>query len=79
MPNVPADVRLKGTLIRIHEEGYGFIRVPHRGEFFVNVNQLRDRSIWVEGAEVHFTPGRPKSGKAPPAYDVVAVKAVPSP
>lgn len=78
MADVPTTTRLQGTLIRIREQGYGFIHVPHGTEHFVNVNQMRDRSAWVEGTEVRFTPGKAKPGKAPPAYDVVAVKTLAS-
>lgn len=72
MPDVTTDTRLQGTIVRIHADGYGFIHTSD-GDFFVNVKQFRNRAAWAEGTEVRFTPGKAKPGKAPPAYDVVAV------
>lgn len=65
--------RLIGTLARLRDEGYAFIHVPGKGDFYAHINEFRDRAQWIGGLQVEFTPGKPKPGKAPPAYDVVAV------
>ena len=67
------DERLTGTLIRLHDSGFGFIKVAGRGDFFVHIHDMRDRKDWVEKTEVSFTPGPPRPGKAPPAFDVAKV------
>ena len=67
--------RFRGVLLRIHDEGYGFIHTEESGDYYVNVASMQDRSAWKEGAAVSFTPGRAKPGKAPPAYQVRAVHA----
>lgn len=64
--------RLTGTLIRIRDEGYGFIHSATM-DYYVNVSSMRDRSAWREGQKVNFLPGPSKPGKAPPAYDVQAI------
>jgi cold shock CspA family protein len=68
----PDAKRLTGTIIRIREEGYGFIHAE-QGDFYVNIASMRDRGMWREGTRVTFLPGAPRAGKAPPAYDVKAL------
>jgi hypothetical protein len=66
-----------GTLIRVHENGYGFIQIHGdvgQGEYYININSMRDRSAWVAGQVLSFLPGEPREGKATPAYDAIALK-----
>jgi hypothetical protein len=73
-PNIaPGAKRLHGTLVRIHDDGYGFIRTD-RGEFYINVNSMRDRSAWHSGQALSFLPGLAREGKATPAYDAEVVE-----
>lgn len=65
--------RLTGTLIRIRDEGYGFIHVDRGVEHYVNVSSMRNREDWQRGKIVTFIPGVGRPGKSPPAYDVVAI------
>jgi cold shock CspA family protein len=72
--------RKTGTLVRIKDEGYGFIR-PDDGspDYFVSITSLHNRAHFRENTVVEFTPGATslpgdgKKSKAPPALDVVAV------
>lgn len=61
--------RLTGVLLRIRPEGYGFIHTA-QSDFYVNINAMRERKAWKEGTLVSFVPGKPKKGKATPAYQV---------
>lgn len=71
--------RLNGTLVRLKDEGYGFIR-PDDGtpDYYVSISSMRDRADWIEGSRVQFTPGvafpvrQGQKNKATPAWDVVA-------
>lgn len=65
--------RLQGTLIRLHEQGFAFVHVKDHGDFYVHINEMRDRKCWEQGAVVSFLPGVAKGGKCPPGYDVCAV------
>lgn len=65
--------RFRGVLLRIHDEGYGFIHTEASGDFYVNVSSMQDRAAWKEGTLVSFSPGKAKAGKAPPAYQVRVV------
>lgn len=74
--------RRTGTLLRLKDQGYGFIRPDGGGpDFYVSITSMRDRSDWVEGGRVEFTPGdarpTPPGGKskAAPAWDVVGLPA----
>lgn len=69
----PGTQRLVGTLVRIHEAGYGFIRTTE-GEFYINVNSMRDRTAWAVDQVLSFMPGEPRDGKATPAYDAIALR-----
>lgn len=69
----PGAKRLYGTLVRIHEDGYGFIRTD-QGEFYININSMRDRSAWHAGSALSFLPGLAREGKATPAYDAKAIE-----
>lgn len=79
-PAEPEGQRVLGTLVRVREEGYGFIR-PDTGppDFFVAVASFRNRADFKLGRRVEFTPGvarRAKEGdraKAAPAWDVEGV------
>ncbi len=64
--------RVTGTLVRIHEKGYGFIRPtnPALPEHYVNVTDFVNRADWFEGNTVSFVSGPAKPGKAPPAISV---------
>lgn len=72
--------RLTGTLVRVREEGYGFIR-PDNGppDYFVAVSSFRHRKDFRVDQRVEFTPGVARRSsphdrpKAPPAWDVVAI------
>jgi hypothetical protein len=72
MPDEPN--RLKGVLLRLCDQGYGFIHVPGSGDYYAHINHMRDRADWVEKTVVSFVPGKPRPGKATPAYDVVGIK-----
>jgi hypothetical protein len=72
-------IRLTGTLVRLRDEGYCFIHVRGGVEHYCNINSMRHRAEWVEGQNVSFVPGKAPEGKAPPAYDVVAVLKDPRP
>lgn len=69
--------RMVGGLVRLKNEGYGFIR-PDSGppDYYVSISSLRDPAIWKENQRVSFLPGDPHpddgSGKrkATPAWDV---------
>lgn len=66
------DPVLTGTLVRIHPDGYGFIRTSDGSEeYFVNIVNWPDRSKWVEGVACLFrgTPRKERS-KAPKALDI---------
>lgn len=75
--------RRTGVLLRLHTQGYGFIR-PDDGspDFFVSINSMRDRAHWIEGTHVEFSPGKlyrvapGQKSKATPALDVVAVSSL---
>jgi hypothetical protein len=69
----PGTPRLVGTLIRIHQDGYGFIQTA-QGEFFINIGSMRDRAAWIPNQVLSFLPGAPREGKATPAYDAIALK-----
>lgn len=77
-PALPKDTpRLEGTLVRIHEAGYGFIRVvtpSGQEEYYINIGSMRDRSAWAPGRVLSFLPGQPRTDRATPAYDARAVK-----
>ena len=71
--------RKVGVLLRLKEEGYGFIRPDAKGrqrepDYYVNICEMRDRADWQEGRAVSFLPGKPQPGsrKAPRASDVAA-------
>jgi hypothetical protein len=73
-PAVPEGTRrLTGTLTRILEAGYGFIRVAppdeREGEYYINIHSMRDKSAWQLDAVLSFLPGVAREGKATPAYD----------
>jgi cold shock CspA family protein len=70
-----ASQRFRGVLLRLHDEGYGFIHTEESGDFYVNISAMQDRSAWKERTLVSFIPGNAKPGKAPPAYQVRAVHA----
>ncbi len=70
---MPDPKRLTGTIVRIRDEGYGFIHTANDGDFYVNISSMRDRSDWIERTAVSFVPGEGKPGKAPPAFDVARV------
>ena len=72
-PRPASRQRLRGVLLRICPQGYGFIHTLHGGDYYVNVAQIEDRADWVENTEVSFYPGSAKPGKAPAAYRVRAV------
>jgi len=67
--------RFRGVLLRIHDEGYGFIHTETDGDYYVNIASMLSRADWKEGRPVSFLPGRAKDGKAPPAYQVRAIHA----
>lgn len=73
--------RLTGTLVRIKDEGYGFIHPDNKNpDYYVAISSMLDRRDWEEGKRVEFTPGDPfpaRAGertKATPAYDVTALQ-----
>jgi cold shock CspA family protein len=63
---------LRGTLLRIHPNGYGFIHTESQ-DYYVNISSMDDRKDWKEQQTVSFLPGQPRKGKATPAYKVRAV------
>jgi cold shock CspA family protein len=69
----PQPIRLKGTLIRLRDSGFGFIHVRDGGDYYVHISNMRHRAEWIEGQSVSFVPGEGSVGKAPPAKDVVAI------
>ncbi|HEY1810632.1 MAG TPA: hypothetical protein VGG42_18870 [Acidobacteriaceae bacterium] len=81
----PEAQRLTGTLVRVRsDEGYGFIR-PDNGppDYFVAISSFRHRRDFRVDQRVEFTPGVARRSsphdrpKAPPAWDVVALPALP--
>lgn len=83
-PVKPRAERIRGTLVRVRDEGYGFIR-PDAGppDFYVAVSSFRDRGDFRPGRRVEFTPGvahRSEDGgrsKAAPAWDVAGIADAP--
>lgn len=53
---------LTGTLIRIHDSGYGFLMTGKGSpDFFIARAQV-DSEAWIKGARFRFTPLPPKPG-----------------
>lgn len=70
-----ASKRLAGVILRIHPQGYGFVRAVEflpgePSEFYVHARDFPDRSLWKEGTPVWFSVGPGEPGKAPKAVRV---------
>lgn len=70
-----ASKRLAGVILRIHPEGYGFVRAINflpgePSEFYIHARDFPDRSLWKEGTPVWFSVGPGVPGKAPKAVRV---------
>lgn len=70
--------RLRGTLLRIHQNGYGFIHVgPGLPEYWIQKRQV-PAAEWRTGRALTFLPGQPKKpGTAPAALDVLPDEVLP--
>lgn len=67
--------RKTGIIVRIHKDGYAFIRPDEGGaDFFVNIADMRNRSDWVENQPVSFLPGPVHGGpQAQKVKNVIAI------
>lgn len=69
--------RLTGTLVRKHENGYGFIAVGEGEPDYFILKSKVPIACWREGQSFEFTPGEArKPGEAPLALDPKPVAAV---
>lgn len=64
-------VRRTGRIVRLHDNGFGFIAADDSTEeFYVHVKEV-ERSAWALRAHVSFLPGEQTDpGKAPRAFKV---------